>query len=413
MAGTGGYAVSRSHGGDRFYNPPAMRRQQQLLLQQKQEKLQHMQLHRPEKSPTPVVVEPEKQASSEDSTATLLKIESLSTCSDVSPSPRSNLDCLVEAVTPSVPARYSSEVNVRGRRSREAVKQPFYCLGDLWESLKEGSAYGAGVPLVLNESDSIMQYYVPYLSGIQLYVDPRKLPYNVRRPDEDTDTDSSKETSSCACGDFEPDKQRKCAKHGLQSPQNPANLNSRQLNSPSLRDKSVMSSLGSEGETSNSSGLLVCEFFEQEQPYIRKPLTDKIIILESQFPNLSMYRSCDLLPTSWISIAWYPIYRIPMGSTLKDLDASFLTFYSLSTQIGSGGPSPRVNSMIKASSKISLPLIGLASYKYKGSILSPCGPQECEKEKALMQAADDWLQGLKVYLPDFKFFQSHYSSWRR
>lgn len=110
MAGTGGYAVSRSHGGDRFYNPPAMRRQQQLLLQQKQEKLQHMQLHRPEKSPTPVVVEPEKQASSEDSTATLLKIESLSTCSDVSPSPRSNLDCLVEAVTPSVPARYSSEV---------------------------------------------------------------------------------------------------------------------------------------------------------------------------------------------------------------------------------------------------------------------------------------------------------------
>lgn len=49
---------------------------------------------------------------------------------------------------------------------------PYFVLGDLWESLKEWSAYGAGVPLVLNESDSVVQYNVPYLSDIQLYVDP-------------------------------------------------------------------------------------------------------------------------------------------------------------------------------------------------------------------------------------------------
>lgn len=47
-------------------------------------------------------------------------------------------------------------------------------LGDLWESFKEWSAYGAGIPLLLNGSDSVVQYYVPYLSGIQLYVDPSK-----------------------------------------------------------------------------------------------------------------------------------------------------------------------------------------------------------------------------------------------
>lgn len=46
---------------------------------------------------------------------------------------------------------------------------PYFALGDLWESFKEWSAYGAGVPLVLNGSDSVVQYYVPYLSGIQLY----------------------------------------------------------------------------------------------------------------------------------------------------------------------------------------------------------------------------------------------------
>lgn len=40
----------------------------------------------------------------------------------------------------------------------------------------EWSAYGAGVPLQMHGSDSTVQYYVPYLSGIQLYVDAsRKL----------------------------------------------------------------------------------------------------------------------------------------------------------------------------------------------------------------------------------------------
>lgn len=52
--------------------------------------------------------------------------------------------------------------------------QPYFVLGDLWESFKEWSAYGAGVPLILNDSDSVVQYYVPYLSGIQLYSDPLK-----------------------------------------------------------------------------------------------------------------------------------------------------------------------------------------------------------------------------------------------
>lgn len=42
-------------------------------------------------------------------------------------------------------------------------------LGDLWEAFKEWSAYGAGVPLLLNNTDGVVQYYVPYLSGIQLY----------------------------------------------------------------------------------------------------------------------------------------------------------------------------------------------------------------------------------------------------
>lgn len=60
--------------------------------------------------------------------------------------------------------------------------QPFFMLGDLWDSFKEWSVYGAGVPLVLNDCDCVDQYYVPYLSGIQLYADLSKSTANSRYP---------------------------------------------------------------------------------------------------------------------------------------------------------------------------------------------------------------------------------------
>lgn len=61
-----------------------------------------------------------------------------------------------------------------GWRTSDAEYQPYFVLGDLWESFKEWSAYGAGVPLILDDTDSVIQYYVPFLSGIQIYGDPLK-----------------------------------------------------------------------------------------------------------------------------------------------------------------------------------------------------------------------------------------------
>lgn len=58
---------------------------------------------------------------------------------------------------------------MRGFRTGAVELQPYFVLGDLWDSFKEWSAYGVGVPLILNDSDSVVQYYVPYLSGIQIY----------------------------------------------------------------------------------------------------------------------------------------------------------------------------------------------------------------------------------------------------
>jgi len=73
------------------------------------------------------------------------------------------------------------QTRMRGWRIADVTNsRPYFCLGDLWEAFKEWSFYGAGVPLVLSGSESVIQYYVPYLSGIQLYADPSKLSSRTR-----------------------------------------------------------------------------------------------------------------------------------------------------------------------------------------------------------------------------------------
>jgi len=137
-----------------------------------------------------------------------------------------------------------------------------------------------------------------------------------------------------------------------------------------------------DGETNASSSFPMFEYLEKDSPYGREPLTDKVSTLADRFPALKTFKSCDLLPSSWMSVAWgclpvampnnglptvlnfsirhnlcrratlltrccydsirywfhphasncrYPIYRIPTGPTLKDLDACFLTFHCLAT----------------------------------------------------------------------------------
>ncbi|XP_020256268.1 uncharacterized protein LOC109833125 [Asparagus officinalis] len=88
------------------------------------------------------------------------------------PTPVGNLDRFIESTTPVVPVQYRRKTSVRRWRSSDNGEScPYFDLKDLWESFKEWSAYGAGVPLILNGNDvAIVQYYVPYLSGIQLYI---------------------------------------------------------------------------------------------------------------------------------------------------------------------------------------------------------------------------------------------------
>ncbi|XP_074565405.1 uncharacterized protein LOC141821920 [Curcuma longa] len=301
------------------------------------------------------------------------------------PSGPGNLNSFLKWTSPSVQAQYLPKMKARDWRTYDFDYRPYFTLRHLWESFQEWSAYGAGVPLVLESGDSAVQYYVPYLSGIQLYGQAKKqgisskLLCNLRR--EESDSDSYQDSSSDGTG----------SSHGEY-----------------FSFEEVSSS--DEGDAEKSQGHLLFEYFEQDSPYVREPLSEKMLNLSSRFPELCTLTSYDLLPASWISVAWYPIYRIPIGPTLKDVDTCFLTYHSLSTPLRGAGAAhqpimiyPKSNDLF---AKISIPAFALASYKFRSSLWT--STEGCEKQltASLLQAADDWLRLLRVNHPDYKFFVS-------
>lgn len=210
-----------------------------------------------------------------------------------------------------------------------------------------------------------------------------------RRPGEDSDNDYFRDSSSDGSSDSEQERclnLREQHNHHRQMSEIP-----RRLDGLSLREHATIQEgfSSDEGESGNAQGCLMFEYLERDQPYGRVPLADKasffirnsihavpilislfnsflyflqqILDLALRFPKLKTLRSCDLLSCSWISVAWYntvipifaskqtraqnadvtyrslwyccryPIYRIPVGPTLEDLNACFLTFHSLNT----------------------------------------------------------------------------------
>ncbi|KAB2629177.1 hypothetical protein D8674_033972 [Pyrus ussuriensis x Pyrus communis] len=223
----------------------------------------------------------------------------------------------------------------------------------VWDSsFKEWSAYGAGVPLILNDSDSVVHCpafkytaalrnwqlrqgidFTPYFwlnSIYHLFCSLEEFRYSSSwQPDEDSDSDFRDSSSDGSC-DYETDRLKYLSEqrnHQILTSEIPRRIERLSLRDPHLPPHKDCSS--DEGESINSQGSLLFEYFERDLPYCREPLADKIL----HFPELKTLRSCDLLSSSWISVAWYPIYRIPIGPTLKDLDACFLTYHSLFTPV--------------------------------------------------------------------------------
>ncbi|RVW64843.1 hypothetical protein CK203_052002 [Vitis vinifera] len=175
------------------------------------------------------------------------------------------------------------------------------------------------------------------------------LPYAIRRPGEESDAESSRETSSAGSSDCEAERRAKGVADGAWSQHNPMNLNSQRMSRLSLREKSHMSSSSDEAEIS---------------------------VLAAQFPEIGMYRSCDLLPE--------------VGCKGQ-------------TQLH--GSSGRKVYGVDSLPKISLPVFGLASYKLKGSILTPSGNDEFQQASSLLQDAGNWLKRLRlIFLTISSFF---------
>lgn len=92
---------------------------------------------------------------------------------------------------------------------------------------------------------SVYQLHVTYVEIFLVFV--------VRRTCEKSNVESLKETISGSSTD----------------------LNSQKLKRLSLKDTSPMNTSGGEGEISDAPGMLVFEYLEHEQPYSRRPLSDK------------------------------------------------------------------------------------------------------------------------------------------
>ncbi|KAJ4784252.1 plant/protein (DUF789) [Rhynchospora pubera] len=87
---------------------------------------------------------------------------------------RSNLQSFLDSITPSVesyflfksPSNYGSSI---WHRWGEENFVEYFTLYDLWESLYEWSVYGVGADIMLPNGQTVTQYFVPYLSAIQVY----------------------------------------------------------------------------------------------------------------------------------------------------------------------------------------------------------------------------------------------------
>ncbi|XAR65541.1 hypothetical protein NMG60_11009694 [Bertholletia excelsa] len=328
--------------------------------------------------------------------------------------PRSNLQRFLHSVTPRVPSKLLPQgwVDDLSNPWHPIGNNPieYFTLGDLWDCYDEWSAYGTGTPVVLNNGDTVDQYFVPYLSAIQIYTNQSCQSLSSRTSKEDIDV------SECEVEFWSDD--------------SGSDKLSRSLSNNSSRAWDVASadsSLDHDGSwvMNDRLGYLYFQYFETCSPYWRTPLVDRITEFAHTYPGLLTLKSIHLSPASWMAVSWYPIYHIPAKGSVKDLSACFLTFHTLSSffqdtevdedleirnEISCSEVLEEIlgrNSRRGYTGEVSLPPFGLATYKMQGDVW--INPQACDDERLiyLYSAADSWLKQLGVHHHDFSFFTTH------
>ncbi|WOK94837.1 hypothetical protein Cni_G03542 [Canna indica] len=304
---------------------------------------------------------------------------------------RSNLQSFLTRTTPVVPAYALPKTCLRELNWLPISQGKVECftLGNLWDQYSEWSAYGVGVPIILDNCESVVQYYVPYLSAIQIYTSKshaltRIMLEECERESLSDDSESEKFSRS----------------------------------SDAVSEDSVFDQDGS-WSTRELLGQLYMQYIEYGSPYARIPLINKVNELAQNYPGLTSFKSVDISPASWMSVAWYPIYHIPTCRNVKDLSTCFLTYHTISASFQENNaledmtkdPYPtavdNTREKKKGNNCISLYPFGLATYKLQGGLWIKPETSDNEVISSLYSAAYSWLKQLGVEHHDFDFFTTH------
>ncbi|KAF3781475.1 hypothetical protein EJ110_NYTH36919 [Nymphaea thermarum] len=330
----------------------------------------------------------------------------------------SNLECFLDCTTPVVPPQLLPKTSVRdfNRLWHPLDKNTieYFTLGDLWDRYNEWSAYGAGTPIALNSGETVVQYYVPYLSAIQIYTSKSSPTLrNLREESDLGELDNRDSFSDCWSDDSEGEKISRCLSNS-----NPGRGGAWDAASEDSSFDQEGVGLWPMSDRDSRLGSLYFEYFERSAPYGRIPLMDKINELAEVFPGLMSLKSIELSPASWMAVAWYPIYHIPTGRTVKDLSACFLTYHTLSSsfqaddgteddQKDAGAEDLMGGRKCKDEvNGIALPPFGLATYKMQGNLWLNPERRDQERLVALLSAAGSWLKQLGAQHHDFNYFNS-------
>ncbi|XP_042502824.1 uncharacterized protein LOC122080034 [Macadamia integrifolia] len=357
-------------------------------------------------------------------------------------SPLADFEKLLHSASPVIAQRYSIQhcqtcllENVGASLCRHEM--PNVSLGGLWQWYEKHGNYGLEVKGedYLNSKRlgidrfEFRAYFVPFLSAVQLFSKCRNHPMNnstgISCPEvfEACEMDEASESSSQIGQDPKfsvliPKPFRQGGKFSSQ----PVSLSCLSESSSThvgdlFNDHSFRPACCDDPE-------LLFEYFESEQPQQRRPLFERVKeLVRGGTSNCRAYGDPtvlnslglhDLHRSSWYSVAWYPIYRIPDGN----FRAAFLTYHSLGHLVHRSDSSDSFG----GDNCIVSPVVGLQSYNAQGEYwfhlkeTSSSSPSEILKQRlgtleqtaSIMARASVNKGNLKSVnrQPDYEFFLS-------
>ncbi|KAG9441943.1 hypothetical protein H6P81_017797 [Aristolochia fimbriata] len=244
-------------------------------------------------------------------------------------------------------------------------QMPNICLSSLWEWYERQGSYGLEVKAIDFRNSKRLgghhfefcAYFVPFLSAVQLFGNKKSGIKDAKVAEccafDTTEEDSPKSSFLPILSMLLP---QPCKENEPRSEPSFSGFCDSD-SSPACRSGALVS----ESE-------LLFEYFEFEQPQQRQPLYEKIkeLVKGEATSNLRMFGDPktleslhlhDLHPSSWYSVAWYPIYRIPDAN----FRAAFLTYHSLGHFIHRDTPT-----CFNEDTGVVNPVVGLQSYNAQG-----------------------------------------------